>query len=186
MNSQEILQLLDQSTEDLRPTVRRLRSRAHVADLIMALEAAESESNRTILCDLLGYHHSKSAIPLLIEHLEDVSPNVRSSAADALAKIGDIRAGKALLRRFELETDSDVKQMLAAALGAVGYKSAVPKLIEAIGSSDATLRGCAAWSLGALKATNAVNALQSQLVTETDSYSLQQLTDALRKLGESL
>jgi bilin biosynthesis protein len=154
----------------------------HVDDLIESLKRAETALSRQILSDILGYRGSKRAVAVLIEHLEDDSLEVRASAADALAKISDRRAGEALLRRLDAESSDRVKQMLAAALGAVGYEPAIPRLIELLDHPDATIRGCAAWSLGVLQATSALEVLQNQLELETNEYSLEQISTAILEI----
>ena len=182
MSSVTILKLLDQPTEDRRPLVRMIQRSVHVDDLIESLKRAETALSRQILSDILGYRGSKRAVAVLIEHLEDDSLEVRASAADALAKISDRRAGEALLRRLDAESSDRVKQMLAVALGAVGYEPAIPRLIELLDHPDATIRGCAAWSLGVLQATSALEVLQNQLELETNEYSLEQISTAILEI----
>ena len=72
--------------------------------------------------------------------------------------------------------------MLAAALGAVGYRPAIPLLVKALTNSDANWRGSAAWSLGALQAHEAVNALQSVLRFECHPYAMARMREALNTI----
>ncbi|MFP4344973.1 MAG: HEAT repeat domain-containing protein [Anaerolineales bacterium] len=139
-----------------------------------------------ILCDVLGELRAKEAVPKLIECLAHPSEGVRSSAADALAKVGAAEAGPMLLERFSgAETEISVVRMLAAALGAVGYRSAIPQLVEALKSPDASLRGSAAWSLGALEAREAGEALRLALQTEGNSYARARMKEAIDTLGNA-
>ncbi len=119
-----------------------------------------------------------------MEALKDPSPGVRSAAADALAAIKDVRAGPALLEQYRAETRSDVRTMLAVALGAVGYQPAIPDLVQALDDADDTLQMEAAWSLGELKASEAREGLQRVLARQKDEYSRNLVQGAINKLGE--
>lgn len=152
--------------------------------LVEALRAAREEIPRAVLCDALGFRHEKSAVGDLIACLEDESPRVRSSAADALAKIGDPAAGQALMARFELpDPDLGVRRMLLSALGAVGHRPAIPLLIRWLGNPDPSQRGAAAWSLGAMRAEEALTALEEALRVERIAYPRQRISEAIRALG---
>jgi HEAT repeat protein len=109
---------------------------------------------------------------------------VRSAAADALGKIRDARAGNALLRRFDLETDIGVKRMLAAVLGAVGHRPAIQLLVALLSSDDRSMRGSAAWALGNLRAEEAIAPLEESLTQETESYAIERMTQALEWIHE--
>ena len=189
LTAERIIQLLEAPTEDRRPMDRVLRKEAHVKELVTALEMSLEKSEvsdltKRIICYYLGERHSKRAVPALISALQNPSATVRSSAADALAKIGDPKAGAALYEQFISEESIGAQHMLAAALGAVGYEPAIPVLIQALKHPNEVLRGCAAWSLGALDAKEALEPLQEALALEmdTDSYAEEQMRDALRKI----
>src|SRR5690242_505057 len=112
-------QILSELAAHPGPTRDRLRTLDDGEAIIAALRAATTDDAREILCDVLGARHEKAAIDALIDCVADASPDVRSSAADALAAIGDRRAGPALLARLELpEPEDDVRRMIVAALGA--------------------------------------------------------------------
>jgi HEAT repeat protein len=132
---------------------------------------------------VLGFRHEPSAVDALIDALSSSSRKVRSSAADALAKIADRRAGPALLARLELpDPDPGVRRMLAAAVGAVGHREAIPLLISLLSHPDASLRGSAAWSLGALRATEALPQLEAALREEKAPYPMQRMQEAITGL----
>lgn len=151
--------------------------------LLAALRAAGGEHARAVLCDALGFRHEAGAVGDLVACLEDESPRVRSSAADALAKIGDPAAGDALMARFELpDPDLGVRRMLIAALGAVGHRAAIPLLIRWLGNPDPSQRGAAAWSLGAMRAEEALTALEEALRVERIAYPKERITTAIRAL----
>ena len=151
--------------------------------LVEALRAAGGEHARAVLCDALGFRHQQGAVADLVACLEDESARVRSSAADALAKIGDPAAGGALMARFELpDPDLGVRRMLIAALGAVGHREAIPLLIRWLGNPDPSQRGAAAWSLAAMRAEEALTALEEALHVERVAYPKERITAAIRAL----
>jgi HEAT repeat protein len=158
-----------------------LRKEAHVKELVAALGKSKTPLVTNIICDILGDRHSKTAVPALISALKNGSPHVRASAADALAKIGDSKAGAALYDEFISEEVIGVQHMLALALGAVCYGPAIPLLVQALQHADEVLRGCAAWSLGTLRSKEAKEPLQQALAMETHSYAKRQMKVALEK-----
>jgi HEAT repeat protein len=184
--SSEIIQLLENTGNKGYFIKRRIREKALVGEIIKALETSTTSRVRQILCDILGERQAEAALPLLIKCLDDPSPDVRSSAADALAKIHNPSAGGALMRRFvKQKEDMGVRRMLAAALGAVSYRPAIPVLIQALSHPDGSLRGSAAWSLGALNAREAVEPLGQALSYETNSYATTRMREALGKIAPS-
>jgi HEAT repeat protein len=179
MQAHEIVRLLSVDTPNWCDDVERIASEAATAELAAASRCDLPAAAREILFDLLGNRYDPTALPALIDGLNDVSPSVRSSAADALAKIRDPAAGPFVERKFKAEEDDAVRQMLAIALGAVDYQPSIPALIRALGQSKGTLSGAIAWSLGALKARGAEDALRLALSRETSSYALTRIADAL-------
>src|ERR1044071_2018146 len=112
-------------------TMTRLRAAPAGVPLVEALALAPDAHTRMLVCDLLGFRKEAGGIDALISCLEDESAKVRSSAADALAKIGDTRAGAPIYARVALpEPDPGARRMFVAALGAVGYRPATPLLTD--------------------------------------------------------
>lgn len=162
---------------------RRILREATVKAARTTLEHRPTPHVRQVLCDILGERRARSAVPALITCLSDPSSGVRGAAADALAKIGNPLAGEALLQRFKgLETSMGVRRMLAVTLGAVGYYPTIPSLIEALEEPDTGIRGSAAWSLGVLRAREAIGTLQRVLEEETGWYAVTRITEALQQL----
>lgn len=156
--------------------------KASVPTLITALELSTDERPRHILAYTLGERHDASAVDALIRALDDPSPKVRYTAADALAKIGNIDAGPALLQHFSSDPDEEDNAMIAAALGAVGYRPAVPSLIRALHYQSGMVRGCAAWALGALGEKEALADIQECLRSEEDEYAAKRMQETLECL----
>lgn len=160
-----------------------LRAASDGAVLIEALRAATDEHTREVLCNALMYRREAAAVDALIECLTSQSSSVRSSAADGLATLRDPRAGDALFARLLApEPHPGVYRMIVAALGAVQYHPAVPHLIPMLGSSDPGTRGTAAWSLGALRAHEALPAITAALAVEQVWYPRERLTVAIAEL----
>jgi HEAT repeat protein len=183
LNAAEILRLLAEPSETFLQI--RLRKQASIREMCRALAQTTDAHSRQVLCDVLGFRHAKSAVSLLIECLDDSSTGVRASAADALGKIGDPRAGGPLMRQFEAENALPVRRTLACVLGAVGYQPAIPHLIQCLENPDASLRGCAAWALGILRASEAVDSLQAALVHESEAWPESRIQEALQLISSS-
>jgi len=179
MNAKEIIQLLETPTPDRRPTVRQITEEAAIPRLIVAVQEATTPLTRQLLCDILGTRGDKQAVSVLINALQENVSKVRSSAADALAKIGDAQAGEALMKRLEIEESDGVKSALIYALGAVDYKPAIPLLIPNLSNPDRAIRYCAAQSLGEMHAQEAKDALQRALNMESNTYTAQIMREAL-------
>lgn len=181
LKAQDIIQLLESPSMTFAQL--HLRKHASVKELCRALEFCSKAHTRQVLCDVLGFRHAKSAVPLLVQCLEDSASGVRSSAADALGKIGDLRAGAALMNHFQQETELPVRRTLACALGAVGCKPAIPLLIDCLRGSDLSLRGCAAWSLGILRAVEALPMLDMAHIRETEAWPKARIHEALQQIS---
>jgi HEAT repeat protein len=179
LKASEIINLLGNLDEHEYYRECRVQRVATVKELIIALRTSTDPNVRRILCDMLGDRRAKTAVPTLIECLKDPSASVRAAAADSLGKIGSPSAGESLLVHFKQEKQEDARTMLAAALGAVGHRPAIPFLIEALSDPHRSLRGAAAWSLGVLRAEESVDALRSALAKETDSYPIARMEEAL-------
>jgi hypothetical protein len=111
--------------------------------------------------ELLEVGRSEFSIPGLLKAIEDSDSYVRSSAAEALGKLGSEAAIPALLKAIE-HSDSDVRRRAADALGQLGSEAAIPALLKAIEDSDFDVRWSAAYALDTL-AKNHAQALSSHL-----------------------
>ena len=175
VDAKEIVRLLDMPTEDRRPLANGIRKEAQGRQIVKALQISDNELTRLILCDICGKRRLKSAIPTLLDFLDDPSPKIKDYAAEAIGKIGSINAGPQLLEHFI----KDPQLYTAFALGAVGYLPAIPYLMDALSSPRKWIRGGSAWSLGALKAVEAKDALERALAVETEHYPQERMKEAL-------
>jgi HEAT repeat protein len=183
LTADRIISLLEEPTEDGIPVYRRIMRRASIRSLIDALQQAASPLTRENVCDMLGERHAVRAVPTLVHALKDPSDGVRSAAADALAKIGKASAGPALFEALKTEEEDGTRQMMILALGAVGYVPAIPTLIGLLEDPAAKVRGCAAWSLGALRAKRATQRIEQSAERETSCFAQDHMREALRALA---
>lgn len=181
-SAEQIQSLLQSNLNNGYIVKKTLLREATIESLLEALSKYDEVSIRAIICDVLGQKRARGAVPILISLLDDDCSNIRSVAAESLAKIGDVKAGPFLLERFAKEQELGVKRMYTAALGAVMYLPAVATLVQALLDADSSLRGSAAWSLGRLKNTTAVSPLEQALQRETDAYARQRMQEALETL----
>ena len=189
MNAQEIIHRLEEPTDDRWPTMNRLTAEAPLAELIAALRENPRRLTRELLIDIIGKRYADpdigSAVPDLIEALQDSSKGIRSSAAEALANFGDPRAGEALMAAFEREgPDEGMRCMYLAALGATRYRPALSALIQGIQDPDESIRQCAAWGLKKLVAPEAKDALRQALKQETYRFAAKEMRGALKAIRE--
>jgi HEAT repeat protein len=181
--TEEILRLLDEPTDDRRFVKHQIIREAFLKDIIQALRISKSPLTRSILCDILRYRYrnAKTAIPVLIDCLDDPNWKVRSDAAEALSKIGGLKAGKALLDHFEKET----LPAYAFGLGEIGYRDAIPALTNALTDVSRTVRAGAASSLGVMHASEAKGVLIDSLQKEKDEWVLNYIKKALDNIGNA-
>ena len=158
---------------------RQILRNATNREIVRALRITTDRLTCQILCDILGEKHAKTAVEILLLCLNHESERVRASAADALAKIKDAKTGQSLLQHLKKEPDIGAKAMIIIAVGAVGYKPAIPFLIPLLTANDRSIRGSAAWSLGALGAYEAREPLQVALSKEIESYPKERIQETL-------
>jgi HEAT repeat protein len=177
--AREIIRRLEEPTENKLPLMSQLRREARIVELVTALSLADDEIIRCNLCDILAWRRAKTAVAVILACLDDpTSDDLKDTAAEALGKIKSPKAGEELLRHFLKEK----RTWYAIALGAIGYRPAIPYLIDALASSSGMVRGGAAWSLGEFRAKEALDALETALAKETDSYGQARMTDAIETI----
>lgn len=182
MNGLEIIRLLEEPVENRIPLKFKLQREAPAKALIEALETSTNELTRCILCDILAERGTKTAVPALLKCLDEpTSDDLKDAAAEALGKIESPKAGEELLRHFLKEK----RFWYAIAVGAVGYRPAIPHLIDALTNSWGDMRGAAAWSLGDLRAKEALEPLKHALSIETEDYAQTRMREAIDLIENS-
>jgi HEAT repeat protein len=85
----------------------------------------------------------KEALPAIIKLLYDEVPSVRSRAAWALGKIGDMKAMEPLIELVE-DKDMDVRKHTLRALGEIMAFDAIPYIVKSLEDEEWEVRGEAA------------------------------------------
>jgi len=122
----------------------------------------------------------KTAVPFLIETLQDPDESMRRDAAWMLGNIGDERAIPPLTEALK-DKDEEVRFHVARNLGKF-EEPAVPYLLDALKDPDEHVRRYAAWILGVIGDDRAVPALENALNDPSD-YVRKGVEQALRRFG---
>jgi len=140
------------------------------------------------------YHIRKSALeacnrflsPLTVESLIKVlherTFSEREEAIKILGRIKDHRAVKPIAEALVYSDWMSIRSEAANALGNMGYKEAVPDLLEGLQDFDAPVRANVAEALGKLKDTSAVDALIESMKRES-GWNMRHMANALSKIG---
>jgi HEAT repeat protein len=148
----EIVTRLTKRTANRIPAYQAIEHTARTRALVAVLESETSDDVKGMVAYMLGDRRDRKAIPALLSLLGHPNPSVRSTAADALGKLGGLTLGPPLLAALEREPDGPTRQMLTSALGATGFRPATPALVVGLSSGDEKERAMAAWSLGEFRA----------------------------------
>ncbi len=112
-------------------------SHPNINTLIIALRTEDRRAHTLVVDDLVKI--GMSAVDPLLSVLDDSNPNVRSGAARALGKIGDLRALGSLIFRLRYDTDAEVRKSAVWALH-MGRERSINPLIEALNDPDEWVR----------------------------------------------
>ena len=123
-----------------------------------------------------------AAVERLIAALHDRHEGVRERAAEALGKIGDVRAVEPLIPALH-DSHEDVRERAAEALGKIGDIRAVEALIAALDDRDERVCWLAAQALGRIGDVRAVEALIAALDRHENVCS--SAAEALGRIGDA-
>lgn len=130
-----------------------------------------------------GGQKSISAIPMLLDALNDEDRRVRSCAAEALGEIGSPDAVEPLIAVLERDgEDWEVQASAAEALGKLGDARAAQPLIASLANMVSHVRYQAAVALGEVGGPEAVAALESTARYDGDMTVRFAAEKSLRKL----
>lgn len=104
LKADEIIQLI--VSPDAHHARSIVRNEASVKEMILALEKTDSAMVRWCICAVLGERQAKTAIPILIRHLNDSNFTVRCYSAESLGKICDPKAIPLLIEALSSEVDN--------------------------------------------------------------------------------
>jgi HEAT repeat protein len=112
-------------------------------------------------------HIGPPAVPRLLEVLKDqANPSLRTDAAEALGRIGELVAVPALIEALTAR-DEGVRRTAAWSLGEIADKAALPALQAALKDGAKRVRESAAGALGKLRDHRAVSDLIEHLHDDT-------------------
>ena len=120
-----------------------------------------------------------------LKYLKDEDENMRSHAALSLGWIGEGDVIEPLAKALLNDLSSKVRANAAMSLGQVGDAEAITYLIYALEDKDANVRGMATYSLGLLKAEEAINPLIALMYTDIDKEVRIAATDSLAEIGNA-
>lgn len=130
----------------------------------------------------VGVLKDKTAVPILLNLLEDSLPLVRFEAGVALGKIGDPGAIEPLFTAVKREPYEDIAIAFIRALGNFGAK-AIDPLINLTSSPRSLVRKTACQSLGRIGSSKAVDPLL-RCLDDHDQQVRKAAISALRRIGD--
>ncbi len=182
----QMLKWLQVALDDSYSSIRKIAAKAlgkigntqAVEFLIAALGHSDSDI-RSYATDSL----SKIDEKILTTALRDDDSKVRKGAVEALEKIGNAKAVKALVFALRDE-DSEVRSNAVEALGNIGNYKAVKALVFALRDSRSLVRSNTAEALGKIGDAQAVKPLIAAL-RDADKLVRSHAAEALGKIGDA-
>lgn len=121
---------------------------------------------------------------VLVQKLNDPSPEVKVAVAQAIGKIGATQGMMELLGEALDEPDPATRRAVVQALGWLESPSAYPMLHDALTDEDAAVRQGAVAALGELGDAQAVPAIRQRLLKDPDVGVRSEAAFRLGKLGD--
>ncbi|KST63824.1 HEAT repeat domain-containing protein [Mastigocoleus testarum] len=152
---------------------------------IQQLKTADEEQRSGLIESLAGL--GSSAVPDLMNALQDKDPAIRKSAAIALGKIGkDANAAVPALKKVLDDKDFQVRSSAMQALSSIDRKVIVPFLISELSTGEAWERYSATHALRTFgkEAVAAVPALIKTIKEDEDSWVRTSAASALGTIGK--
>ena len=126
----------------------------------------------------------KEEIQEAIEQLKDSDEKIRSQAALSLGWVGEGEVLNPLIEVLKNDSSPKVRANAAMSLGQLNNEDAIQSLISALSDTDAFVRGMIIYSLGLLKAKEALNQLIMILETDPDKEARMAAADSLAQIGD--
>jgi len=118
-----------------------------------------------------------------IKQLKDSDEKIRSQAALSLGWVGEGEVLGPLIETLKNDISPKVRANAAMSLGQLNNENAIQSLISALSDKDAFVRGMIIYSLGLLKAKEALNPLILILETDPDKEARMAAADSLAQIG---
>lgn len=126
----------------------------------------------------------KEEIQEAIKQLKDSDEKIRSQAALTLGWAGEGDVINPLIEVLKNDISPKVRANAAMSLGQLNNEKAIQSLISALSDTDAFVRGMIVYSLGLLKAKEALNSLIMILETDPDKEARMAAADSLSQIGD--
>lgn len=188
--SLDILTNLDLLRNPRAPVETRRKAAVYLADhpnsvalpvIIRALKDPDFEIRKQAI-RACGIFLNPLCVDPLIGVLREGTFSEREDAIRVLGKIKDRRAVEAISEALMYSDWMSIRSEAAEALGDMGYKEALPSLIEALSDFEAPVRANAAEALGKLADYSAVEALVEALRREK-GWNMRHMANALIRVG---
>ena len=124
--------LRDLATDTLRKLGSIRDHMDHIMDKLRDVEESELKEGARQVAVIQLHYIGRPAVEILLEYLEDDDWVIREAAADALGKIGDVRAVEPLMVRLKTDQDTGVKEHAIKSLGLIGDPRPIELYIESI------------------------------------------------------
>jgi len=125
----------------------------------MAVQRAETETEKNAVCEAVGRCRLKSAMPDVVRLLKDEQYMVRANAIAAIRDAGSRENIPDVRRRIE-DPHPVVRSVAAHALGRLSAKEAAPDLVILLGDRNPDVRWWAVRALGDLGAKESVEEIE--------------------------
>lgn len=126
----------------------------------------------------------KEEIQEAIKQLKDSDEKIRSQAALSLGWVGEGEVINPLIEVLKNDISPKVRANAAMSLGQLNNENAIQSLISALSDTDAFVRGMIVYSLGLLKAKEALNPLIMILEADPDKEARMAAADSLAQIGD--
>ncbi len=183
-----LVHALEHETPKVRAAAAGALAHVDEAESISSLMNALTDEDlwvRYFAARSLGQRGARESIDALARVAQsDKFNHVRIAALNALGSIGGERAA-AVAAPFVEADDPDLGRAAVVALGNIAHADALPPLIKALRSPDASLRTSATTALGERGGMEALEHLQRVAATDNEPAVFEAAIDALKKLATS-
>lgn len=143
----QLVDLLDSPEKDIRQdtavTVGILRTQEALPKLQSMFESGPDQKDRERAIEGLAYLGEQPSGPLFLRALWDQDKNIRTSAAEGLARLSDPKTQPELNKAVAAETDANAKLAVEYALASLGRMDYLGMVVDTLGSR---VRGAVAQS----------------------------------------
>jgi HEAT repeat protein/beta-lactamase regulating signal transducer with metallopeptidase domain len=149
-------------------------------DALITLARDADADVRSQAVDALSNFEDQRTLPTFLAALKDPNKDVRHHAAHGIGNIDNLKTAPRPLIEALADSDREVRQSVAQALGDIGDEAAVPALKRAITDSDVDVRRQAAEALSDIGGVEAIQALMG-LLKDPDPEIRKTAAEALGK-----